>query len=344
MDDKVWDELLRSPYEDKRRQRKSSSGNSAILIFGVGMAVIIGGFVGWFLAPRSGQAVASDTTTTQQTTTTEQPIAVEPGFLPGYVPLGETAFAPIVQFSSGDRTYVAVSEIVKSEADRLETEPTVLGRYEVSEGSGFALGRRDVTAVAAPGIRLVEFDTVFDDAGMALYVGTDPVSLESCDDCDPFLPDDNDVVLGFDGFPMEIDDPSMVIDLGEGGFIQFDRIVLNDDWGVVDWTAVSDDVALMAQVDVFVYFLDTAIENSDGSISGPASLLPRSSLGPRFGQSQPPAVPGMAYGGSIQLSRQGPHLTSENPPSGIAIRWEVRWTTPTDETASLDAAVVVTEP
>ena len=178
---------------------------------------------------------------------------------------------------------------------------------------------------------------------MSVFMGTEPVSQSSCDECNPFLPDDSDIALGFDGFPMTIDDPSIAIDLGDGESIRLDRIVIDDEWGVVDWHAVSDDVALVAQVDVYVYFLGTETEQSDGGISGPASLLPRSLLGPRFGQSQPPARPGMAYDGSIQLSRTGPHITSENQPTGVGIRWNVTWVVPTDESASLEPAIPVAD-
>jgi hypothetical protein len=199
-----------------------------------------------------------------------------------------------------------------------------------------------VTAVAAPGVRLIEFDGVSGDVSLAMDIGTDPVTETNCAECTPFLPDDGDVLLEFAGFPLVIDDPALAIDLGGGRFIQFDRIVLDDEWGLMDWHAQSTD-GLVAQVDVYVYFLDTETEQSDGGISGPASLLPRSLLGPRFGQSQPPARPGMAYDGSIQLSRTGPHITSENQPTGVAIRWNVTWVVPTDESASLEPAPLVAD-
>jgi hypothetical protein len=340
MDDNVWDELLQSPYDGRPRQRRSPSSSRSAVVVGASIAVVLGGFVGWLLAPSSESEVAIDTTTTMETTTTQVSISDEPGFLPGYVALGDTAFAPVVQFTVGERTYIAVSEVVQSGTDRLETEPATIGRYTAETSDDAAIGRREMTAVAAPGIRLIEFESVVEDGQISMFAGTTPVSISSCDDCNPFLPDESDIVLGFDGFPLEVDDPSLSVDLGAGESIRFDRIVLTDEWGVVDWHAESDD-GLMAQVDVFVYFLDTSIENSDGSTSGPASLLPRTWLGPRFGQSQPPARPGMAYGGSIELAREGPHITSENPPTGIAIRWSVTWTKPTDASASLEPATLV---
>ncbi len=122
--------------------------------------------------------------------------------------------------------------------------------------------------------------------------------------------------------------------------VVIDRMVLDDEWGVVDWHVESDD-GLVARVDVFINFLGTEIEQSDGSISGPAALIPAHTVGPRFGQSQPPARPGMAGAGSNQLSRVGPHLTSENPPTGIAIGWAVTWSVPTDDSSSLEPASLV---
>lgn len=335
MGDKDWDELLHSPYEEKqKKQRKAPSGTAGLIVGLIG-AVVVGGFVGWMLAPEPSQPGAAATTTTTMSTTTTAAIPTEPGFLPGFVTLGDTAFAPIAQFESGDKTYVAVSEIVGSDGDRVDTTPTVIGRYMFPTDSAV----REVTAVAAPGVRLIEFDTLVEAATLEIEMGTEPVSQSSCVECIPFSAEDADTVVEFTGFPMEITDPGLDVELAEGQVVSFDRILIEDEWGVVDWHIESDNESV-AQVSFYVYFLDTELEQSDGGISGPASLLPRSELGPRFGQSQPPATPGMAPRGQIQLSRSGPPLTSENPPTGVAIRWSVTWTTPTDTSATLEPAPV----
>ncbi len=345
MDDKVWEELLRSPYEqapkhDKTpKQPKSNSSGVAGLVVGLMAAVVVGATIGWVLAPDTLEEIAAPTTTntSEAPTSTTAPGPTPPGFLAGFAPLGDTAFEPIVQFESAGRTYVAISEIVASDGDRTETAPTVVGRYLSPIDSGVVASLREITAVAAPGIRLIEFDVIPGEASLQLELGTKPVVQSGCADCIPFLPDESDTTFAFTGFPMEIDDPSLDVVLPGGQIISFDRILLEDEWGIVDWHVESDD-ALVAQVKLFVFFLDTATEQADGSSTGPATLMPRGEFGARFGQSQPPAPPGMAPSGQIQLSRVGPHLTSENQPSGVAIRSTVTWTVPTAESTSLDPA------
>ena len=339
MDDQLWQELLESPYEKKRKPKEAPSGPQRPLIgltVGIAVAVVVGGGAGWWLAPEAAEVTAPTTTVTAPPTT--QPAAIgEPGFLPGFSELGGTAFAPVVQFTVGDKTYIAVSEIVHSDSDRAATQPTAIGRYQFPTPDGAISATRDITAISAPGVRLVEFDAIVGDESLVLDLGTNPVFRSSCPGCNPFLPDDDDEVFGFSGFPMQIDDPSLAIDLGANGSIVFDRIVLDDEWGVVDWHVASDS-GLIAQVDLYAFFLGTETAHSDGSVSGPAALIPLHEQGPRFGQATTLADPGMSEQGSIQLSRTGPHITSENQPTVVAIRWEVTWTTPSGESTSLVAA------
>ena len=128
MDDQLWQELLESPYEKKRKPKEAPSGPQRPLIgltVGIAVAVVVGGGAGWWLAPEAAEVTAPTTTVTAPPTT--QPAAIgEPGFLPGFSELGGTAFAPVVQFTVGDKTYIAVSEIVHSDSDRAATQPTAI--------------------------------------------------------------------------------------------------------------------------------------------------------------------------------------------------------------------------
>lgn len=337
MDDKLWQELLASPYDEQPKpDRKQGRGYVGVMI-GTALAVVVGGTVGWLLAPESTEASAASTTTTMATTTTEPTVPSEPGFLPGFTALGDTAFAPVFQFTSGDRTYLAISEIVGSGSERTETEPTPIAEYGFPDG---LTAVREVTAVAAPGIRLVEFEGPLGDAPLPVTRGTDPVVEATCPECGWLIQGDAAIELPFESFPVEIEGGSIVIDVGQGRSIIVDRLVLEDEWGIADWHVESDD-GLVAQVEIFVNFVGTEMTQSDGSISTPAALIPSHFAGPRFGQSQPPARPGMAQAGTEQLARTGPHITSENQPTGIAIGWSVTWSVPTDDSATLEPASVV---
>lgn len=338
MGDKAWDGLLESPYEDRERRRKPrdpgpSRGPAPLFAVGLIAAVGIGALVGWMLAPATPEVAAPTTTTLAPTTTTTEAHIGASGFLAGYTELGATAFAPVVQFTSGDHTYVVVSEIVRVGDDRTEVAPTAVANYSIPASSGGAdlTALREITAILSPGIRVLEFERVDDPVALQITEGTPPVTLSSCPTCEFYELGGDDVVFDFTGFPMVLADAAITIDLGEERSVVIDRLDINDEWGLVDWHVEASDGAV-ATVDIVVSFVGTDSENGRAELVGPGHV------GPRFAQSQPPAVPGYASAGRLQLFRVGPHITSENQPTGVSVRWVVTWSAPEGEAAGLAPA------
>jgi hypothetical protein len=338
MGDKAWDGLLESPYDERERRRKSRNegsnrGRVPRLAVGVLGASGIGALVGWALAPGVPEAAPTTTTLATTTTTTEAHLG-DSGFLAGYTELGNTAFAPVVQFTSGDQTYVVVSEIVRAGDDRTEVAPTVVANYVAPSSTGGAPLRslREITAILSPGIRVLEFERFDDPVALQVTAGTAPVTISSCPRCEFYELGGNDVVFEFAGFPMVLADAPITIDLGEGRSVVLDRLDINDEWGLVDWHVEASDGAV-ATVDIVVSFLGTESDQN-----GRAELVGPEHVGPRFAQSQPPAVPGFASAGRLQLFRAGPHITSENQPTEVSVRWVVTWSAPTTDAAVLAPA------
>ncbi|MCB1247036.1 MAG: hypothetical protein KDB69_07220, partial [Acidimicrobiia bacterium] len=190
---------------------------------------------------------------------------------------------------------------------------------------------RAITAVLTPGVRLIEFPGVASSAPITLVEGVSPV-VNTLERTLAVPLAGGPIGPPFEGLPYESHEPNRIA-LTDDASLVIDDVVVDDDWGLITWSVESDrDIVVQPE-----FFIEYEGSDTDGNL---ALLVPSHSLGPRFGQSQPPSEPGFATAGIAQLSRLGPHITDSNPPTGLALYWNIRWTEPTSMTATIDAAPV----
>lgn len=329
MDENVWNELTSSPYDQNKEERPRRQSSSALRIgIGVVVSIALGALVGWTVAPTDGGDEATSAPTT--VTSTTLPVLTGPGFLAGYEPLDETAFGPITQFVSGDRTYVAVVEVVRSDGDRLETAPHPVASYEIDAGGNRLTSSRSITAVLAPGVRLIEFPGLAEPNEVLARAGT---ARESVD-----LPRDLAIPIAggeigepFDGFPFVASDESRIA-LTDDAAIVITSVIVSEDWGLISWYVDGPD-GVVATTEFAIEF-ERATDSTDLTV-----LIPSHSQGPRFGQSQPSSPPGLAPASTEQMVRTGPHITDDNPVVGLSMWWHIEWSAPTAETVTVPPAL-----
>jgi hypothetical protein len=331
MADDRWDDLIKSPYDADPDE--STRGRSVVVLYLV--AVVLGAGAGWIVSNLAESEVTAATTSTaiEAVTTTTTAGVVDPAFLDGFISVGESAMMPILQFEHEGRTYVAVSEIVRSDGDPETIRPMVTGKWEIVESAGTSIANREITAVMSPGIRLVEFDGAVASDSIQVWSGTTPDGQSSCPGCSraDFPAADGEIDLQRTDFPIEIQMP-VSEELARGLSLVIDTVLIDEDWGYAEWRAVGDEGGAIA-FDMIVTFPGSG--DTEAQPPDDAQLMALYHMGPSFGQSQAAVQPRPTREGAIQLYRFHTPITADNPPSTTVVRWTARWTYPVNESFQL---------
>ncbi len=322
MDEALWEELLRSPYEeDRSRRRGSGGGGGGPLLFGaVALAVVAGGTLGWYLAPE-GDVTADPSSTTTTSSSLPDVDRTEPGFLPDYVVLGDTAMREVTRFDSLGTTYVVFSEIVRSDLNRSEVAPMTIASYATVTAGGTTESDFNSIAALAPGLRLVGFGGTAD-RDVVVGEGVSTRTLEVPVDIGLQIVGGEEAPA-FAGFPIEFVGHRIPLDATRA--IVVDRLVATEEWGTVAWHMEGPDA--VAKVEFFVTYVNDEVSPDEQ----PGLLIPRYQIGPRFGQSQPPSPPGLMQSGVQELVHIGNHVTDSNLPSSVIVSWRIEWSEPTGD-------------
>lgn len=301
-----YSEIMRSPYDEGPRDRREGESEIGwkVPVFAAALgALVAGAFVIYGVVAGPDDTDAAATTSSTSTTTTLLEPVKDLGLPEGYVAVNEEVGMRGEVLHGGESTWAAVSTATVGALAAPLVPPVEIGRWVLSSVGNDYPAFRQLNENGALGNVSIEFGDLpeLPSATLRAWPAIGEFTRE--------------VTIDLPGTEIPREIVAERIDMGGGGVIVIDRLVIGDGWGHIQWRTVGFTPAKVAVVAEFTGTDDPGTPDEvDPTIIASPHLVRM-----RQGTGVIPLPPLYGSFGSSQLVRSGEPLSNANPHTGLIV-------------------------